>query len=105
MIEIRILVDDIDYKSTMEKMLPVVKERLERADESSPLKKSLSALVSALGAFGNGLLGIVSQKTKDKLAVKLVNSKEDLFKSAVSDISANKGISVTVKEIKAQYHE
>ncbi len=103
MIEIRIMVDEIDYKTALKNTLPAVKERLANSEDSSPLKKSLSALVSVFGTFGKGFIGIVSNKTRDKLAVKLVNSKQDLFRAAIENIAEHKGIDCKIKSISAEY--
>lgn len=101
MIEVKILLDDIDYGSIAESMIPVVKEKLAENGNSFGGFVGKHLPESALNGAANGVLKFLSQKQKDELALKLIKKHEERIIEALQNAAADKGISVDIKELSA----
>lgn len=72
MLELRILVDNIDYDSIAEYLIPVVAEKLRREDKGGILGSVLAGNPDMAAGMARTLLGAMSQEQKDRLLVQLV---------------------------------
>lgn len=72
MLELRILVDDIDYDSIAEYLIPAVAERLRREEKGGILGNVLAGNPDVAASVARTVLGTMSQEQKDQLLVQLV---------------------------------
>ena len=101
MIEVKVLLDDIDYESIAESMVPVVKEKLAENSNSFGGFVGKHLPESALNGAANGFLKFLSQKQKDELALKLIKKYEKRIIETLRGAAADRGISVDIKELSA----
>ena len=105
MIEIKVLLDDIDYDSIAESMVPVVKEKLAENDTFIGGLIGKHVPKSALNGAVNGFLKVLSQKQKDELALSLIKKYEEKIIKLMQNAAADKGINVNIKELSASIAE
>lgn len=72
MLELRILVDDIDYDSIAEYLIPAVAEKLRREEKGGILGNVLAGNPDMAASMARTVLGAMSQEQKDQLLVQLV---------------------------------
>lgn len=72
MLELRILVDDIDYDSIAEYLIPAVAEKLRREEKGGILGNVLAGNPDMAASVARTVLGTMSQEQKDQLLVQLV---------------------------------
>lgn len=72
MLELRILVDDIDYDSIAEYLIPAVAEKLRREEKGGILGNVLAGNPDVAASVARTVLGTMSQEQKDQLLVQLV---------------------------------
>lgn len=99
MIEVKILLDDIDYSSIAESMIPVVKEKLAENDNFIGGLIGKHVPESALNGAVNGFLKFLSQKQKDELALSMIKKYKEKIVKMLQNAAADKGIDVTIKEL------
>ena len=95
MLELRILVDNIDYDSIAEYLIPVVAEKLRREDKGG-------ILGSVLAGMARTLLGAMSQEQKDRLLVQLVTKNREKLLDKGNRAARDKGIGVQLCDVAVQ---
>ena len=73
MLELRILVDNIDYDSIAEYLIPVVAEKLRREDKGGILGSVLAGNPDMAAGMARTLLGAMSQQPVTKNREKLLD--------------------------------
>jgi len=68
MLELRILVDDIDYDSIAEYLIPAVAEKLRREEKGGILGNVLAGNPDVAASVARTVLGTMSQEQKDPAA-------------------------------------
>ena len=77
MLELRILVDDIDYDSIAEYLIPAVTEKLRREEKGGILGNVLAGNPDVAASVARTVLGTMSQEQKDQLLVQLVTKNRE----------------------------
>ena len=77
MLELRILVDDIDYDSIAEYLIPAVAEKLRREEKGGILGNVLAGNPAVAASVARTVLGTMSQEQKDQLLVQLVTKNRE----------------------------
>ena len=77
MLELRILVDDIDYDSIAEYLIPAVAEKLRREEKGGILGNVLAGNPDMAASVARTVLGTMSQEQKDQLLVQLVTKNRE----------------------------
>ena len=77
MLELRILVDDIDYDSIAEYLIPAVAEKLRREEKGGILGGVLAGNPDVAASVARTVLGTMSQEQKDQLLVQLVTKNRE----------------------------
>ena len=77
MLELRILVDDIDYDSIAEYLIPAVAEKLRREEKGGILGNVLAGNPDVAASVARTVLGTMSQEQKDQLLVQLVTKNRE----------------------------
>ena len=96
MIEVRVLLDDIDYDSLVELIAPLAAEKLE----------AKGGVLGLLGRNKDGITGVVrqmlktmSQEKKDEFLLQLLEEKKELVVGKANKFAAKKGAGVKVLDI------
>ena len=77
MLELRILVDNIDYDSIAEYLIPAVAEKLRREEKGGILGNVLAGNPDVAASVARTVLGTMSQEQKDQLLVQLVTKNRE----------------------------
>ena len=101
MLELRILVDNIDYDSIAEYLIPVVAEKLRREDKGGILV-SMSPIDPLQANVGQAALGAMSQEQKDRLLVQLVTKNREKLLDKGNRAARDKGIGVQLCDVAVQ---
>lgn len=102
MLELRILVDNIDYDSIAEYLIPVVAERLRREDKGGILGSVLAGNPDMAAGMARTLLGAMSQEQKDRLLVQLVTKNREKLLDKGNRAARDKGIGVQLCDVAVQ---
>lgn len=98
MIEIKLLLDDIDYSSIAELAMPLIKEKI--SENGGGFLGGL--LGKQIPAFAlNGLIGLLTPQQKDEIALKLINRNEDKIIGLLQKTASENGVNLTVKSLTA----
>ena len=88
MLELRILVDDIDYDSIAEYLIPAVAEKLRREEKGG-----------ILASVARTVLGTMSQEQKDQLLVQLVTKNREKLLDKGNQAVRSRGIGVQLCDV------
>ena len=99
MIEVKILVDSIDYDGIAEMLVPLVAEKLEA--KGGLVGKVVGSKKEFATNMARKVLAKMSQEKKDELVVELLTKKRDLLMSKAAGIAEKKGIGVQIYDISA----
>jgi len=99
MIEVRVLVDDIDYDSLVDLIAPLAAEKL----------TAKGGVLGLLGRNSDNISGVVrqvlktmSQEKKDEFLLQLLEEKKDVVLTKANKMAAKKGAGVKVLDISAR---
>ena len=99
MIEVRILLDDIDYDSLVELILPLAAEKLE---EKGGLMALLGRNKDGMAGVARHLLKTMSQEKRDEFLLQLLQEKKALVLKKANEKANQLGAGVTVADISAR---
>ena len=77
MLELKILIDDIDYNSVTELLVPLLAEKLEKDGKGGILGNVLAGNTNMAVSMARTLLNTMPQEKKDELVVQLVTKNRD----------------------------
>ena len=97
MVKLELELTDIDYDYLIREYLPQVQERLQQS--GSPLGSLLS------GGFAGGMLNLMPNSMKDKLAAELINANAARLTEELEGIAARNGIPGRVRNFRASARE
>lgn len=98
MIEVKIKVNDIDYGSAADVLLPVLLEKLSRS--ADPLTAGLLVKLKGLsGSAAKAALNFLPQDVKDELAVACLNHYNDEISRIMVSFAEKKGIGLQVSGV------
>lgn len=99
MIEVKILVDIIDYDSIVDLLMPVVGEKLQA---KGGLAGKIGSKTEKLAQKAHKLLSKMSQEKKDQTIVNLAAKKRAVIIEKVSTLAEKKGVHVQIYDISVQ---
>ncbi len=93
MVKLELELTDIDYDSFVQEYLPKIQEKLQQS--GNPLGTMLS------GGFAGGMLSLMSDSMKDKLAAELINASAPRLSEELEKMAARNGIPGKVRNLRA----
>ena len=99
MLELRILVDDIDYDSIAEYLIPAVAEKLRREEKGGILGNVLAGNPDVAASVARTVLGTMSQEQKDQLLVQLVTTNREKLLDKGNQAARSRGIGVQLCDV------
>lgn len=103
MIELKILIDEIDYDSVADFLVPLLVEKLKKEDRTGLFGSVLSgnsAMASNMAA--RGLLEKLPQEKKDELVVQLLTKNRDKLLETGRTAAAKNGIRLQICDVSAK---
>ena len=102
MIELTMQVSDFDYTETLDNFLPDLIRILSEGDDVNPLiRNAVRASPEPSKQIATGTLAAMSQKQKEALTVKFLNTNAEKLVSQVNEVAAKNGIVITLDNAKA----
>lgn len=77
MLELRVLLDDIDYGSLAEYLIPAVADKLKREEKGGILGSVLAGNSALTASMAQKLLDTMSQEQKDQLLIQLLGKNRE----------------------------
>ena len=102
MIELKILVDDIDYNSLTKLLVPLLAEKLEKDGKGGILGGVLSGNRDMAVSMARTLLNTMPQAKKDELVVQLINKNRDKLLQKGRAGAAKNGVRLQVCDVAAK---
>ena len=102
MIELKVLIDDVDYDSVAEFLIPLLAESMGREQKGGILGGVLSGNSDMLTSVARTLLHTMSQDKRDELLVQLVNKNRDKLLEKGRKAAEEKGIGVRLCDVTAR---
>ena len=102
MLELRILVDDIDYDSIAEYLIPAEAEKLRREEKGGILGNVLAGNPDVAASVARTVLGTMSQEQKDQLLVQLVTKNREKLLDKGNQAARSRGIGVQLCDVAAR---
>ena len=102
MIELKILVDDIDYNSLTELLGPLLAEKLEKDGKGGILGGVLSGNRNMAVSMARTLLNTMPQAKKDELVVQLINKNRDKLLQKGRALAAKNGVRLQLCDVAAK---
>lgn len=88
MLELKILIDDIDYNSVTELLVPLLAEKLEKDGKGGILGNVLAGNTNMAVSMARTLLNTMPQEKKDELVVQLVTKNRDKLLQKGGELAA-----------------
>ncbi len=102
MIEVKLLVDNINYESVAEFLVPLLAENMKSGEKGGILGSILGGNPEVATSMARTLLKTMSQEKKDELLVQLVGKYRDKALTKGRSLLAKKGIGVELCDISAR---
>jgi hypothetical protein len=99
MLEIRAVIDDLDYDSLADFLVPIIAEKLE---EKGGFRALIAKNKDALSGVAKQLLSSMSQEKKDELLLQLLCEKKGLILTKANEVAARQGIGAKVLDLEAR---
>lgn len=96
MVEVKLLIDHIDYDSLVDLLMPLVVDSLQA---KGGIVGKIGSKEEKLTKMAHKLLGRMSQEKKDDKLVDLAAKKRDVIIEKISDAAEKKGIGVQICDI------
>lgn len=100
MIELKLLIDEVDYDSLAEALLPLVQDKLR--DGGGMLGGVLSGSPEMAAAMARTALRAMSQEKKDELVVQLVTKNRDKLLQKGRELAAKNGVRLHLYDVSAR---
>ena len=98
--EIKINIDDIDYESAAEMMMPMLIDHFSK-DRDNVMAQLLILSQGLTEKAVKAVLSRMTQKQKDELLVKLTNNYKPQIKKLLTDMALSQGIRLTITDVDA----
>ena len=102
MLELKILIDELDYDSVAELLVPALAESMAQDRKSGILGGVLSNNQEMLTSMARTLLHTMSQDKRDELLVQLINKNRDKLLEKGRAAAAQKGVQVKLCDVTAR---
>jgi hypothetical protein len=99
--EIKINIDDIDYDSLAELMMPMLLDHM--SSDNEDLMSRLMLLSQGFTASTvRAILSKMSQEKKDELLIRMINRNKPRIMQFITDMASSQGIRMTVNDVEAK---
>lgn len=95
--EIRIIVDEINYSEVVTKCLPLVRDKLKEKEGTFP--KVVSGLASLPPSMAAAMLDKLPQETKDEVAALLINKNKERLIEKAEEYAAKNDITLKISDL------
>ncbi len=102
MIELKILIDEIDYDSVADFLVPLLVEKLKKEDRAGLFGSVLSGNSAMASNMARGLLEKLPQEKKDELVVQLLTKNRDKLLETGRTAAAKNGIRLQICDVSAK---
>lgn len=102
MLELKILIDELDYDSVAELLVPALAESMAQDRKNGILGGVLSNNQEMLTSMARTLLHTMSQDKRDELLVQLINKNRDKLLEKGRAAAAQKGVQVKLCDVTAR---
>ena len=102
MLELKILIDDIDYNSVSELLVPLLAEKLEKDGKGGILGGVLAGNPEMAASMARTLLNAMPQEKKDELVVQLVTKNRDKLLQKGRELAARSGVRLQLCDVAAR---
>ena len=102
MIELKVLIDDLNYDSIAEYLIPALAESMARDQKGGILGGVLTNNPDMLTSMARTLLGTLSQEKRDELLVQLLNKNREKLLQKATKTATDKGIQVKLCDLTAR---
>ena len=102
MLELKILIDELDYDSIAEFLIPALAESMAREQKGCVLGGVLANNPEMLTSMARKLLGTMSQEKRDELLVQLINKNRDKLLEKGTRAAGEKWIRVRLCDLTAR---
>ena len=102
MIELKILIDEIDYDSVADFLVPLLVEKLKKEDRTGLFGSVLSGISAMASNMARGLLEKLPQEKKDELVVQLLTKNRDKLLETGRTAAAKNGIRLQICDVSAK---
>ena len=92
MLELKILIDDVDYNSLTELLVPLLAEKLEKDGRGGILGGILAGNQDMAVGMARTLLNTMPQEKKDELVVQLLTRNRDKLLQKGRELAAKNGV-------------
>lgn len=99
MLELRVLVDDIDYGSLAEYLIPAVAEKLRREEKGGILGSVLAGNPDMAASMAQKLLDAMSQEQKDQLVLQLLGKNREKLLDKGNELLRRRGIGAQLCDV------
>ena len=95
-------VSEFDYTETLDAFLPDLLKILQESEDVNPIiRKTVGASPEVSRKIATTVLGLMSQKQKEKITVKFLNSYAPKLCDQVNGVARKNGIVITLDNAKA----
>lgn len=102
MLELKILIDDIDYNSVSELLVPLLAEKLEKDGKGGILGGVLAGNPEIAVSMARTLLSAMPQQKKDELVVQMVTKNRDKLLQKGRELAARHGVQLQLCDVAAK---
>ena len=102
MIELKILIDEIDYDSVADFLVPLLVEKLKKEDRTGLFGSVFSGNSAMASNMARGLLEKLPQEKKDELVVQLLPKNRDKLLETGRTAAAKNGIRLQICDVSAK---
>lgn len=102
MLELKILIDDVDYNSLTELLVPLLAEKLEKDGKGGILGGVLTGNPDMAVGVARTLLNTMPQDKKDELVVQLITKNRDKLLQKGRELAAKNGVRLQLCDIAAK---
>ncbi len=95
--EIRIIVDEINYSDLIIKCLPLVRDKMKEKEGTLP--KVVSGLASLPPSMAAAMLDKLPQETKDEVAALMINKNKDKIIEKAEEYAARNDVALKISDL------
>lgn len=101
MIEIKIMIDDIDYDTAADVLLPIFAEQFVNGNDNPMLKQLFSGGQRLSASAAKSFISIMPQRKKDELVVRYLNANKEKISEQLMQYGAKNNVKLTIKNIES----
>ena len=102
MIEIKIQIDNIDYDSAADTLLPLLADQLACSTDNPMLKQLFSGRQRLSLSAAKSFISVLPKEKKDELVVKYMNSNKVQLSQKLMQFAADNKIRLNIKNIEVE---